>query len=537
LLLVVLFGTGFALVLLWSLGQHARPVVAAPGDVITVCKGGGCDYDNVQAAVDAAMGGEIVKVATGVYTGVQVRPASAGYPGSPVVTQVVYVSTSLAIRGGYTTANGFADPPDPVANPSILDAQSMGRVVYVAEDVTVTLEGLSLVHGDAAGQGGGASPSYLDAGGGTYADRATVAISGCQIATNRASSGGGIFVNRGTFEAQSSVITANVAIAGPGGGLFLYASSEAVISQTTVSSNTATGNGGGMYLATSAVTNALVCENTIVSNTASAGGGGIFMNSAATLLDNAVVGNRSGGNGGGLYINGRAPTVVSNRVFGNHSGTFGGGVYASGDRATFQANLVISNAAEYSGGGLLLRDSEGRFENNVVARNRVAPGRSGAGAYFYGGSPVFIHTTFAQNVGGDGSGLYLRDLTGSYSTVALTNTILVSHAVGVYVEPSNTAILTATLWGEDEWANGVDWAGGGTILTGTINIRGDPAFVGPGDMDYHLRIGSAAIGQAVNTTVDTDVDGDARPVGLLADLGADEYASRIYLPLVLRQYP
>jgi parallel beta-helix repeat protein/predicted outer membrane repeat protein len=531
----LVLGLGLAVALLWGLGCLIRPVVAAPGDVITVCMGGGCDYDSVQAAVDAATGGEVIKIATGVYTGVQVRPASSGYPGSPVITQVVYISAPLVIRGGYTTANGFSDPPDPVANPSVLDAQYAGRVVYVAEDVTVTLEGLALVHGDASGQGGGASPSYLDSGGGAYTDRATVTISGCQVATNRATSAGGIFVNHGTFGIQDSVITSNVAITANGGGLYIYASSKTVISQTTVSSNTAGFNGGGLYLVTYDVTDALVCESTIVSNTASSSGGGIFMASAATLVNNAVVGNRSGGTGGGLHINGRSPTVVSNRVFGNHSDTFGGGIYASGDRSTFQANLVISNAAESSGGGLLLRDSEGRFENNIVARNRVAAGRSGAGAYFYGGSPVFVYTTFAQNVGGDGSGLYLRELTGAYSTVLLTNTILVSHAVGVYVEPDNAAILTATLWGEDEWSNGVDWAGGGTILTGTINVGGDPSFVHPDNMDYHLGAGSAAIDQAVSTTVNVDIDGDTRPVGPLADLGADEYVVRTYLPLVLRE--
>jgi hypothetical protein len=223
-------------------------------------------------------------------------------------------------------------------------------------------------------------------------------------------------------------------------------------------------------------------------------------------------------------------------VFGNDSGAYGGGIYASGDSATFQANLVISNAAENSGGGLLLRDSEGRFENNIVARNRVGTGRSGAGAYFYGGVPTFVHTTFAQNYGGDGSGLYLTDLTGAFSAVALTNTILVSHSVGVYVETGNTITLTATLWGEDEWSNGMDWDGGGTILTGTLNVRGDPLFVDPEDMDYHIGLGSAAINQT-SSTINTDMDGDSRPVGPLADLGADEYVVRIYLPLVLRQYP
>ena len=59
-------------VLLWLLGGPAAPVAAAPacrplrapGDVFTVCLSG-CGYTTIQDAVDAATGGEIIKVATG----------------------------------------------------------------------------------------------------------------------------------------------------------------------------------------------------------------------------------------------------------------------------------------------------------------------------------------------------------------------------------------------------------------------------------------------------------------------------------------
>ncbi len=89
-----------------------------PGAVITVCHGGGCDYDNIQDAVDAASDGNVIKVAAGDYTGVNNYGKLA---------QVIYISKSVTIRGGHTTA--FTDPPDPDTNPTTVDAQGGGRVL------------------------------------------------------------------------------------------------------------------------------------------------------------------------------------------------------------------------------------------------------------------------------------------------------------------------------------------------------------------------------------------------------------------------
>ena len=121
-----------------------------------------------------------------------------------------------------------------------------------------------------------------------------------------------------------------------------------------------------------------------------------------------------------------------------------------------------------------------------------------------------LHTTIARNHGGDGSGIHVA---GAGSTVALTNTILVSHTVGITVAAGNTATLEATLWGTGTWANLTDWGGAGTIRTGTINLWGDPAFVDPDAGDYHIRFGSAAIDAGVDAGVTQDIDGERRPMG------------------------
>ena len=61
------------------------------------------------------------------------------------------VRKSVTIRGGYTTS--FNEPPDPVANPTTLDAQGNGRVLFIAgvyfrPYISPTIEGLRIIGGD-----------------------------------------------------------------------------------------------------------------------------------------------------------------------------------------------------------------------------------------------------------------------------------------------------------------------------------------------------------------------------------------------------
>ncbi len=163
----------------------------------------------------------------------------------------------------------------------------------------------------------------------------------------------------------------------------------------------------------------------------------------------------------------------------------------------------------------------------------------GGGLYVRASSPQLAHNTIAHNYGGDGGGVYVVEDATVYSDVALTDTILVSHTVGITVAAGNTATLEATLWGSGDWANGADWGGAGTILVGAHNYWGDPAFIDPGAGDYHIGAGSTAIDAGVDAGVSDDIDGDTRPVGGGYDIGADERRDSeilsVYLPLVLKQ--
>ena len=101
-------------------------------------------YHDVQSAVDAASAGDVVKVA-GDCRGVATRSG---------LTQSAYLDKSITVQGGYTTSDWST--PDPVANPTTIDAHSEGRVLYVTGVATApTVRGLRLTGGNASGQPGG----------------------------------------------------------------------------------------------------------------------------------------------------------------------------------------------------------------------------------------------------------------------------------------------------------------------------------------------------------------------------------------------
>jgi uncharacterized repeat protein (TIGR01451 family) len=639
---------------------------------LTVCREGPptCGYDNVQEAVDAANPGSLIKVAAGVYTGTQGRPAPLGYLGSSVISQMVYISESITIQGGYTTTNDFAEPPDPEANPTVLDAQGDGRVLFISGNVSPMITGLGITGGDATGLRGGEWGGSLggDSGGGIYIATAMARLAHNTIFDNSSPGcGGGVHLERSDATLEENAVTDNRAdegggglllwysdaalndntvsanYGGTGGGALLWAS-DATLYDNTFSVNEGGGEGGGLYLLDSDVTfigntivsntahysggglysqsyfvtfisntvayntsilgglsggggglylyifktatlagntfisnttythgggvffrgdTAIISNNTFISNTipddghdgwggglylnaddatlssntftanSSIAGGGMYLEeSRATLKDNTFVSNSASGYGGGLYLyRSNNVTIEDNAVISNTVGDYGGGLFLNDSDSVVLGNTLISNTAGSRGGGLFLRISDAKLTNNIIAANRVNSA-SGSGIYLLGSSPQLLHTTLARNTGGDGSGIYVRN-----SNLALTNSILVSHSVGINVDADSNASLEATLWGAGDWANQTDWSGAGTITTGTLNLWENPAFLNPDAGDYHLAATSAAIDNGLDAGVELDIDGESRPFELGYDIGADEFHPRAALELSKRATP
>jgi len=468
----------------------ARDASGAALHVAADCTGIPDCYTSVQGAVDAAGVGDVIKVASGVYTGTNSRGGQ---------TQVIYVDETLTIRGGYTTTNW--DTSYPVTQPTILDAQKQGRVIYVTGDVTPTLEGLCLTNGASTQNGGG-----------IYVEDAHPRISTCNIYSNTAGWGGaGIAVNSGAdILLAGNWIHHNVA--NSGGGISVDSSSAVTLTDNHIYSNTAQmTEGGGVYF---------------------------YKSDAISLMHNHIHHNRvtgSGGDGGGVYLDSSEVALLGNAVEHNQA-LYGGGLSIVNSHALLEGNRVLGNRAG-SEGGIQIVESTVTLVNNVIAENVKLGFPCAAGIGVEDSFVTLLHNTIAHNWSPHlvASGVYVAKPDARASVITLTNNILVSHTVGITVGVGSTATLEATLWGTGTWANEADWGGAGAIVTGTAenNVWGPPDFVAPGDRDYHLGPESAAIDRGVKTDVTEDIDGDPRRGD--PDLGADEFLWEVFLPVVARQ--
>jgi uncharacterized repeat protein (TIGR01451 family) len=526
----------------WATGTQAAGFAAA-GVYLQDCRArlndGPGEWVDVQAAVDAStQPTDVVKVA-GYCAGVSSRSGTV---------QVVRLDKTLTLQGGWDAS--FTQR-DVTSFPTTLDALGQGRVLYITGAISPTIEGLRITGGDADDQDG--------LGGGVYISGTMALIRQTRVFSNTAEDGGGLYLlNSNGANLVENAVFGNAAAYGgglylrdsaatlgdntvsdntadDGGGMFLR-NSAAALNDNIVSNNTSHVYGGGMYLDDSAATlngnnfgantsyygggglylqdsPAIIGDNTISDNVANThhGGGMWLSDSAATLSDNVVSGNTAGNRGGGLYL-GSSPAVLNGNAVSSNTAFQGGGLYLNWSDATLSDNTVTTNTAD-DGGGLFLTHSNVTLTNTVITDNQG--NTAGSGLYIWRSSARLLHTTVARNT--NSSGIYVLHYSSDYSTVAMTNTILTGHSMGISVTAGNTVTLESTLW----YNNGTDWDGAGAILTGTHNYWGDPLFDASG---YRLLPGSAAIDKGVNAGVTTDIDGNHRSFGPAPDLGASEAA-------------
>jgi len=399
-------------------------------------------YPTVQEAVDAANEGDTVKIA-GYCASVQTR---AG------VTQTVYVSKTITLCGGY--ASGDWATSDPAANPTTLDAQGRGRVLYVSGQISPTIEGLRVTGGDATGLGGGLYAN--DAGGGVYVLTATITISGNHVFSNTARMGGGLYLQNSPATLSGNTVSTNTA--GSGGGMQLE-SSAATLVGNTVSGNTAEDGGGGLYLHDSPVT---LSGNTVLSNSTQTGGGGLVLeDSPATLSGNTIQSNNAG-HGGGLEL-GSSTATLSGDTIAHNSADRGGGLYASWGDVTLNGSQIISNTARVDGGGVYVDQTAITFtEASLIAYNAAN------GADFWnGGGGIFVDHGQVTLSGGQ----------------IIGNTAARSGG-GVFVDSGQ-----ATLSGGQIVSNTADW-GGGVF----VHFNSGRVVVNEGQVSYNSAGSGGGIG-------------------------------------------
>jgi hypothetical protein len=322
--------------------------------------------------------------------------------------QLLYAEKNLVLQGGWDKSFATFNP---ALYPTTLDAALTGRVLYVAQNLTVTVDNLNLTRG--ASSDGGAvylgagtnvnlyasrvySNAATGAGGGVHSIGSTLTLSRTQVYSNSATTtGGGIYMGSGALALlDASSVYANSAATLGGGGIEKVGGALTIM-DAQVHDNVAATHGGGIQ-ASSTIT---VTRGAIFQNTGKYGGG-VHNAGKLTLDQSQVFGNRGTYNAGGVYATDLflvKSSVYSNRADASH----GGGIYGATTVSLTQSS-ILSNTAAGSGGGLI-------YGSNIVLVDSTVSANSAnnyGGGMWQNGALTLTRVTFAGNRAPYGGGIH-----------------------------------------------------------------------------------------------------------------------------------
>lgn len=538
--------------------------------------GSGQTYATIQQAIDAASDGDLILVHPGAYYENVILDKNVklqGYgPNASLIDGRFFNFGGLTpadFQARIQSINGGAGPVGPQPVP-------MGQVVTVVAASTgqhgsaypTQIDGFA-IRGGSRVRGNVAVPSQ---GGGIYAHAFAhnLVISNNLVQSNAGNAGGGIVLGQAYM-------------ANPDAGNALDNENDSVrIHHNRVLNNGGVRLAGGVALFNGAQ-DYQIERNVICGNYSAEYGAGIShfgMSPGGRILDNEVLFNYAFDEGGGVMIAGEQPVgnplalspgsgevlVDGNRIQGNFSNDDGGGIrllQPVDGPVTIQNNMVVNNMAADFGGGLSLDDAlDVRIINNTIARNistataedadrtTCSPPALGTCAHAAGLSseahspalmaarspstdfsdPLLFNNIFWENEA------FRLDGTGGLPSAGFIDLEVVGTTSPSFMTP-NYSILTNAYGSGTGNLVGANPAFVEAVATDFVAVpfAGDPQFVtvliktSPADPqgDYHIGGGSPAVDAGVSAFGGAgvpveDFDGETRPQGFDADIGADE---------------
>ena len=319
-------------------------------------------------------------------------------------------------------------------------------------------------------------------------ETATSILEGFAIENGCADYGGGIFLDGASPQIKQCHVVKNKAAVG-GGGMFASNGSSPAISECLVAENRADGYGGG-----------LACESS----------------SSPEFSDGLIAGNYTGNQGGGVYANASSPVLTRTEIAENNAMQNGGGLLFTNSAAPLVSrSRLMDNAACGSGGGAHVSDGAAPEFVNVMAVGNSAT--YDGGAFYASGAATqlsVVNATVSENSASFGGGVFAED-----ATVLIGNSILWNNSREIDLSEAASAVVE---YSDVQTASGA--------YPGTGNINEDPLFVSSGS-DWRLQSGSPCIEAADTSSAPVeDLDGQARPFGAEADMGADEWNDSVPTP-------
>jgi len=297
------------------------------------------------------------------------------------------VTGTITLTSGELLVNDSITILGPGAANLAVDGNTDSRVFHVGPGKTVTVSGLTIIHGFIDDSGGG----------GIYNDHATLTIDGCTMSGNSGGVGGGAVYNDGTF-GSATLNVAGSNLSGnsgfDGGAIFsngFSGNATVNVDATTIAGNSGQ-EAGGIY---------------------SQGGGGQPGNATLTISDSTFSNNSGELTAGAVYSNGSgsgmATLQVSNSTFSGNSAPNlnGGAIYNDGSNgnatAQFSNTTFSGNTAGDTGGGIFNTGSSG-IATVEIGHTVLNAGAVGANIANEGGTV----TSHGYNISSDDGGGYLN---------------------------------------------------------------------------------------------------------------------------------
>lgn len=312
-------------------------------------------YTDLQTALGAAISGDDIYVAEGIYTPGTQTSSSFG------------LKDGVALYGGYPTGGGARDV---TANVTVLsgdvddnDTTTVGIDTSLADvvgsnayhvvtssgnDGTAVLDGFTITGGYANGT---ISPD--NAGGGMYTDHSSPTVTDCTFVGNFATyssggSGGGMANEWGSPQVTHCAFIGNGAI--NGGGMYNDYNASPQVTACTFSDNHA-GFGGGMCNADSY---AEIKNCTFYGNNAATSGGGMFNQDFSPTVTNCTFSNNTAYTGGGMGNYYSSPKIYDTILWGDSAS--GGGDEIHDDSSTSTASDCVVEGGFAKGTNIITAD-------------------------------------------------------------------------------------------------------------------------------------------------------------------------------------
>jgi hypothetical protein len=418
-----------------------------------------------------------------------VEAIAAGYVGDTLFVPTMTINmSSLLIERGVLLHGGWN------SDFTARDLESGKTVLQLTQNVSIFpgtdragLDGFILEGGEGTGI---VVPIVARVGGGVRILGSDATIANCEFRFNAASdglsigAGGGIFAEGATVDIRDNDIHDNSATWG--GGMYLYGCTG------TVSGNT-------------------IRANTVIPSASTAIGAGVHIVNCSALMfaDNTIAGNTGAENGGGLRVENSTGVTVEGGVIDHNAATvFGGGVNAVRSGIVLR-DVTIERNAGAVGAGVAAVDTSSidasgcRFLWNV--------GASGGGLLASGGVADIHHNLFVGNsVAGGGAAIYVASATaGGIIGNTLDRNTAAGGAGGILLvacgfDVFDNIVVNTTGHGISASGAALPWTGYNLVWNSSGNdyegvgpgegaVGGDPAFADTASNDYHLGAHSPAI--------------------------------------------